>query len=722
MIINNTPSNEAVISNVGEVGEFRIRNSAKAFKILSDGLYANKIRAIIRELSCNAVDSHTAAGNENTPFDVHLPNHIEPWFSIRDYGVGLSHDQVVNIYTTYFESTKTDSNAFIGALGLGSKSPFSYTDNFTVTAIRNGRRGIYTAFINDQGVPSIALMMESQTEEPNGVEVKFSVNDRWDYERFAHEASQVYQYFKLQPVVSGRANFEVRAISYETRDIIPGVHSCVGTSHSVAVMGNIAYPIQVPDSDKSLGSLKDLLRCGLELHFNIGELDFQASREGLSYIAQTMNAIKKKLEQLNQQLVVYITTEANKIENLWERAFFLEARAGLSLWREAVKCYVAATNLPTYNATNSLYHSTTTFKFNVDELAKKFNISINAFDVMRNKENAKPIKVRADYRKKADGTDERFEYWPINVNQYINFVINDLKTGVQQRARRFYRDNRASQKLEHVHVYVLSPANKTAAMDVKGFFDAICQPPESCKKIASSFPTADRKSYVAKNVSIMQLEERGFGNWERSRQMVWRSAGNAEDFDDNTTYYYVPITGHKFESQYNYSDIGQLYKELVDSRLGLLPGTIYGIRKSDIAWVEDSDNWINLETYIAENIEEKLKEHKMKIVRASLADINYAGFNNSEIISELAETSLFRKAVTALSKQTKFHGNVYAVESLMQHFAMGQYSKDIEVLSDKYKKLIANVNARYPLLTSLRYGAERSAVVHYINLIDSTKA
>ena len=52
MIINNAPANEAVLSNVGAIGEFRIRNSAKAFNILSSGLYANKIRAVIREISC----------------------------------------------------------------------------------------------------------------------------------------------------------------------------------------------------------------------------------------------------------------------------------------------------------------------------------------------------------------------------------------------------------------------------------------------------------------------------------------------------------------------------------------------------------------------------------------------------------------------------------------------------------------------------------------------
>ena len=109
MILNNAPQAEAVLSNVGEIGEFRIRNSAKAFNILSSGLYANKVKAIIRELSCNAIDSHTAAGTKQ-PFEVHLPTTLEPWFSIRDFGTGLSHDQVTKIYTTYFESTKTNSN------------------------------------------------------------------------------------------------------------------------------------------------------------------------------------------------------------------------------------------------------------------------------------------------------------------------------------------------------------------------------------------------------------------------------------------------------------------------------------------------------------------------------------------------------------------------------------------------------------------------------------
>ena len=345
MILNTTPQDQAILSNVGEVGGFKIKASAKAFSILSSGLYANKIRAIIRELSCNAVDSHTAAGKSDVPFEVHLPNSFSPYFSIRDFGTGLNHDQVTNIYTTYFESTKTDSNSYIGALGLGSKSPFSYTDNFTVTAIKDGRKGVYTAFINDDGVPSIALMAEEASDEANGVEFKFAVQENWDFSKFAEEARHVYKYFSLKPTIHGQADFQVEEINYEQRDIIPGVHSISGSyvRPSMAVMGNIAYRIEMPNTDENLGELQHLLDCGLEMHFGIGELDFQASREGLSYIPQTIEAIKNKLEAVNSALAVVLAKEADVITNLWERAEFLEKRNNGFLWRAAVTKYCVDT-------------------------------------------------------------------------------------------------------------------------------------------------------------------------------------------------------------------------------------------------------------------------------------------------------------------------------------------------------------------------------------------
>ena len=46
---------------------YSIDATAKAFAILSDGLYSNKILAVVRELSTNAYDSHVAAGCPERP-------------------------------------------------------------------------------------------------------------------------------------------------------------------------------------------------------------------------------------------------------------------------------------------------------------------------------------------------------------------------------------------------------------------------------------------------------------------------------------------------------------------------------------------------------------------------------------------------------------------------------------------------------------------------------
>ena len=47
-------TNTVVRSGSFEESNYSIEASAKAFSILSDGLYANKVKAVVRELSTNA--------------------------------------------------------------------------------------------------------------------------------------------------------------------------------------------------------------------------------------------------------------------------------------------------------------------------------------------------------------------------------------------------------------------------------------------------------------------------------------------------------------------------------------------------------------------------------------------------------------------------------------------------------------------------------------------
>jgi len=720
-IINTTPQNEAIMSNVGEIGEFRIRNSAKAFNILSSGLYANKIRAIVRELSCNAVDSHIAAGKQDTPFDVHLPNQLEPWFAIRDYGTGLTHDNVTNIYTTYFESTKTGSNDFIGALGLGSKSPFSYTDNFTVTAIKDGVKGIYSAFINDAGVPSIAKMGEEQTTEPTGVEVKFAVNDRYDFGKFRDEARYVYTYFALRPVVAGVSDFEFRDIEYDTKDIIPGVHSYKhGNPHgsrSVAVMGNISYPIEVPNAEQTLGDLRNLLNCGLEMHFAIGELDFQASREGLSYIPQTIESIKRKLEGVNAALAVVLAKEADAIPNLWDRAVFLAKKAHSNLWSSAVKKYVVDTKLPTYDVNR--YGGTMTFKMGIDDLAKKYNIAIRGFNYQPGSKSYSNRKHDTQYsdQKNANGHYDMWGYWGITVEDRVQFVINDTKVGAVERAKHHYRVTKPNHSSV---VFVLDRANKDKEMNVKAFFKAISNPPTTRIVNASTLEKKERAAGLAKNVTILRLEERGSGGYYRQREMVWRDAGKADQFDDTVTYYYLPLSGFNIESKYGMSDAKEFYNDLNECGISGLKTSIYGVRKNDMEWVKTQKNWINIENHISKELSKPIDNKLvMSLVLQAIDNNDNIKYNSSIVSSVTDDNSPYKVFVSKLKGFDKVRYSEQSLKRLCQRYASG-VSFNPEAQVQKYVSECKAVVDRYPLLTYLR-GAPAFELASYINLIDTQK-
>ncbi len=723
MILNSAPANEAIVSNVGEIGEFRIRNSAKAFNILSSGLYANKIRAIVRELSCNAVDSHTAAGRDGTPFDVHLPNALEPHFSIRDYGTGLSHEQVTNIYTTYFESTKTDSNAFIGALGLGSKSPFSYTDNFTVTAIKDGVKGIYTAFINEHGVPSIALMTQEVSDEPSGVEVKFAVTDRYDFHKFHEEARYVYTYFALRPVVSGVDKFEFRDIAYESRDIIPGVHQTDKHgnygSRSIAVMGNICYPIDIPKADTSLGELAKLLSCGLEIHFAIGELDFQASREGLSYIPSTIEAIKRKLEALNAVLATKLAAEADAISNLWDHAIFLSKRKENYLWSAAVLAYAKDKPIPTFDPAK--YGGLNSFAIKVEDLASKYNIVVRCFTKSRNSATCHTSSAKTEYGDKdANGNYKTWSVWSFSVDADSNFVVGNLKTGASERAKFHYRNTKSD--VYSRTVYVLDKADRSKEMKLDAFFAAIHNPPVDRQIKASDLLEKPRAAGLGRNVTIMKLERRGgYANRRTADDMVWRDAGKADSFDKNETYYYVPLCGFQMISSKGYSDAKHFHGD-VTALPGLFKGEIYGVRKTDIEAIKARKNWINLEEHITAQLNGK--DNTKLLMSVVKAQVDCRDFFNlpSQTVSLIADTaSPYVQLINEFKGVDKFKGSVYNLNSLFAKFAPNA-NLSPDALTNKYNQLFREVARRYPLIGALStYRVEASDIAEYINLIDQSK-
>ena len=719
MIIKDAAANEPILSNVGQVGEFRIRNSAKAFNILSSGLYANKIRAIIREYSCNAVDSHTEA-NSTTPFDVHLPNSLEPWFSVRDYGVGLDEQQVRNIFTTYFESTKTATDELIGGLGLGSKSAFSYTDNFTIVAVKGGIKRVYTAFINEQGVPSIAPMGEEGSNEPNGVEIRFAVEDSYDFRKFYEEARHVYKHFKLRPVVSGGiGEFSFIEPEYTDRDIIPGIHSTANsrgyTSYSYAIMGNIEYPLQVP-GNADLGGLEHLLTCGLTIEFAIGELDIQASREGLSYIPETIAAIKSKLEALNGVLADKIAEEIAAIKNPWEKAYRLRTRMNSSLWNAAVQKYITDTGFDLVNANR--YGDGKTFLFTEKDLEQKFNIKITGFRLRSSyygDATASSINMQNVYD---NLTGIYTPHWSIQVAESTQIVVNDTTVGVGNRAK--YHWKNAGKEHNNDYVYLLNKADKKKDMKVKAFLKALSTPPASQVRNASTLDQQERAKGLGKDVSILHLEKRDNKGHLRSSDMVWRDAGTLASFDDAKTYYYLPMSGFQAQGVAKAYDMKTFAKALKDS--GILTETVYGVRKTDLESVQGKSNWVNLDEYVSAKLAQKGALDVKGIIKEAIGFDEYFKFpyvQNEITNSDSPYLKLFNEFAgsAAVNKYTR---QAFQTLCTIYNVTAGNVNVNDEIT--KYKTEMASVEKRYPLLNELsRYFRDYKSVAEYINAIDMLK-
>lgn len=317
MIIE-TEATKIKTHGMGTTQTFSIKATAESFRILSSSLYSDKILAILREIGCNARDAHAEAGCLDTSFEVHMPNYDEPWLAIRDFGTGLSKDDIMELYTQYFNSTKLDRNTQVGCLGLGSKSPFSYTKSFTVTSWFGGERTIYTAFINEEGFPTITSMFSApmESDERCGLEVQVPINVR-DFDEVLRKTAIAYEFFDPKPVVTNKT-VAFRTTNYSHKTDLWGVREKDSPVTGLrAIMGGVAYRIDRidPKGDDVIARLQER---PLDLFFEIGEVEMAASREALSLVKRTIDAVRDRLYDANDAIMDIITSKIKECSCLWD--------------------------------------------------------------------------------------------------------------------------------------------------------------------------------------------------------------------------------------------------------------------------------------------------------------------------------------------------------------------------------------------------------------------
>ena len=150
------------LNQISNLNKFKIESgNFKAFMALSDNLYSNKKLAILRELISNAIDATIISDNQDKFIHVNIPEVFidgqDNILSVQDFGTGITIEDFFNIYCVYMNSSKNDDSSQNGGLGIGGKTPFTYTNNFKIeTTDPNTKiRHSFNIYYDKDFIPSI---------------------------------------------------------------------------------------------------------------------------------------------------------------------------------------------------------------------------------------------------------------------------------------------------------------------------------------------------------------------------------------------------------------------------------------------------------------------------------------------------------------------------------------------------------------------------------------
>ena len=277
--------------------EMGVSDSAALMHIFSTTLYTYPMLATVREIICNGWDGHITSGRTDTPLQITVS---DEQIVIRDFGPGIPHAKIGPIYGVFGNSTKREDGAVTGGFGLGSKAPFSYTDNFEVVSNHEGLKSVYRVSKSSMergGKPSIDTMVQVPTDE-TGIRVTIPLKSRYDAERFMAHIVEVLVLGEIRAVINGGEETQVLPLSESPSGYI--ISSFKGTlSQKINLRyGNVVYPI--PRMDE-YGEMWDQISKNMNQLWNEARITFMAvpdsisiapSREALIFMDSTVEAIR----------------------------------------------------------------------------------------------------------------------------------------------------------------------------------------------------------------------------------------------------------------------------------------------------------------------------------------------------------------------------------------------------------------------------------------------
>lgn len=312
----------STVQSGGEISEHQIsvdpKNLEHIISILSTNLYSKPEQSFLREIVCNAVDAQVEAKSEEPAIitfmrDAQDDNII---IAIRDYGTGISPERFQEIYLNIGSSTKRESNDYIGSFGIGRFSALACASMVHVTSYYEGKAYHYIMLKNASKV-NIDLIDTSDTDEPNGVEVKIKVSSVNNYIR-------ALQYLWFIPNVYvnnvGLLGWRCQVDEFNQRVLMHAKNFAFNNADLLTSLyvlhGNILYKVDREQAPKFVTENDydfDEIYCKIIPKFNIGELEVTPNREQLLYSDKTMRALEEKYTLAKDEVIELIKSKSQKV-------------------------------------------------------------------------------------------------------------------------------------------------------------------------------------------------------------------------------------------------------------------------------------------------------------------------------------------------------------------------------------------------------------------------
>jgi hypothetical protein len=606
--------------------------------------YSNTQLAVVREISANALDANKEAG-ATRPIEVKLPTQLNPNFVVRDFGGGLSEEDVFGLYSKYGKSTKRDSNNYIGAFGIGKFAPLSYGDNFTCVSYHGGMKKSYNVFVNDDDDTKIAKLFEEPSDEPTGLSIEVAVADS-DRTNFREIVMKFFRFFddSEMPKFVGLEENEVikrpsNAIesakgNWFVIDEENGQNYYYRKSH--VIMGRVAYPLDADavnvdnfiSNEKSKTIVKNLIREGnFYLRMPIGSIKLHHSREALEYNKSTQKALCRALYEASEEIL-----EIAKLK-LADSADLFEAKVNHA------------------KILNSLSHSLrnlfdNAFEWNGVKIeSSRFNRAYDELDnlTLTQMNREKDSDSRNGYRVKTQKVSSIF------CQEDGIFMIQNIASshGNNLRARTIFNEN------EDINVvYVIHPLNDEGWNYINQEWDFNLVSDEHklfSDNVEKEKPVRNKVTNGQSRASIPLFKMKHDTRYLYRNADYWQNVNNpinsleADEIEGSVEgkLIYVPITRFTIDIEgWDLERVGSTAKFIrnnaeEDSELSKF--TIMGVRKGDVKKL--GDNWISWIDF--------LTDHYKQIIEDNMADMTDCYIRNSINSAEHDKANKIRDILNA---------------------------------------------------------------------------